>query len=277
MKPESLLNAGRYSSSWVRDFYDQTGIWWGADSDIPDEDLARGAAIERLGGAGPKRVLELGCGAGHSAAAAADYGHDVTGIDLSPRRIGQAKKLLNKPHIGRLEFQEADFYTVELAGKFDVVTYWDGFGIGTDADQRRLLRRIAKEWLAPGGCALIDVASPLWVMRREGTVQRLAPLPGVPGSVEMDRRYRFDPLHCRWIDEWQPVAAPQEALAQTIRCYTPADFLLLLEGTGLALQGLEVEGEAIDFRTDRIVTRGALMETYCYLVKLTSEEIAPTG
>ena len=268
MNPRSLLSSGHYSSAWIRDFYDQTGIWWGSDFELSEEDLFRAAAIERLCGPGSKRVLELGCGAGHSAAATAACGHSVTALDLSPRRISQAKALLKATRQGSLEFLEADFYTVELPGKFDVVTYWDGFGITTDADHRRLLHRIAREWLAPGGSALIDVASPLWVMRRAGTVDRLAPLQGVPGSVEMDRRYHFDPLHCRWIDEWQPVAAPENALSQTIRCYTPADFLLLLEGTGLTLQRLEVAGEPIDFRTDQIVTSGPLMDAYSYLVQL---------
>ena len=71
MKPRSLLATGHYSSAWIRDFYDQTGIWWGSDSEVSEEDHFRAAAIERLCGPGTKRVLELGCGAGHSAAATA--------------------------------------------------------------------------------------------------------------------------------------------------------------------------------------------------------------
>jgi hypothetical protein len=268
MKPKSLLNAGRYSSDWVRDFYDQTGIWWGPDSEIPEEDLVRAAAIERFCGPGPKCVLELGCGSGHTALATASCGHSVIGVDLSPRRIQQAQELLNVPHGGALAFQEGDYYTVDLPGKFDAVTCWDGFGVNSDVDHRRLLRRIAKEWLAPGGCALIEVASPMWVIPRAGTEERLDPLPGVPGSVEMIRRCRFDPLHSRWIDEWQPAADPENALAQTIRCYSPADFLLLLEGTGLAMQRLEVAGAEVDFRSDRIVTSGPLVDAYSYLVQL---------
>jgi hypothetical protein len=29
---------------------------------------------------------------------------------------------------------------VELSEQFDVVCYWDGFGVGTDQDQRHLLQ-----------------------------------------------------------------------------------------------------------------------------------------
>ena len=50
-----------------------------------------------------------------------------------------------------MEMVRADFYTVALDGRFDVVCCWEVFGLGDDADQRRLLRRIEAEWLAPGG------------------------------------------------------------------------------------------------------------------------------
>ena len=268
MKTKSLFQQGVYSLDWVQAFYDQTGIWWGPGSEAPEEDLARAESIRRLCGPGPKRVLELGAGAGHTAAAMAGRGHNVVAVELSPVRARQAQELALVPRAGTFAVLEADFNTVELPGRFDVVCYWDGFGIGSDADHRRLLERIAGCWLAPGGSVLMDVASTLWAARNAGTEQRLPPLPGVPDSVEMLRRFHFDPLHCRWIDEWQPVAKPEKTLAQTVRCYTPTDFLLLLEGTGLSLHRIEVNGQALDFQGGRITTSGPLMEAYSYLVQL---------
>jgi SAM-dependent methyltransferase len=268
MKTVSLFQMGTYSVDWVRDFYDQAGIWWGPDTDEPAEDKARAEIVERLCGAGTKRILELGAGAGRTAAAMADAGHTVVAVELSPIRAQQARDLLNVVRKGSLTVLEADFYTVELEGRFDVVCYWDGFGIGSDADHRRLLQRIARDWLAPDGCVLMDVANPVWAVRTAGSEQLLSPLEGVPGSVEMMRRSHFDPLHCRWIDEWQPTAEPGQALAQTVRCYTPVDFLLLLEGTGLALGRIEVDGQVLDVEPDEITTSGLLMEAYSYLVQL---------
>jgi hypothetical protein len=87
----------------------------------------------------------------------------------------------------------------------------------------------------------------------------------------MIERCHFDPVHCRWIDEWEPTAAPESALAQTIRCYTPADLLLLLEGTGLALKHIEVGGQVLDLDANNITIAGALMQAWCYLVQLSSE------
>jgi hypothetical protein len=114
----------------------------------------------------------------------------------------------------------------------------------------------------------VEVYNPIRPARDAGTEERLAPLKGVPGSIEMFERCHFDPVRCRWIDEWVPTAAPENALAQTIRCYTPADFLLLLVGTGLTLKHIEVDGQALDVRANTITTSGALMQAWCYLVQL---------
>jgi hypothetical protein len=175
------------------------------------------------------------------------------------------------PRKGSLTVLQADFYTVRLDGRFDVVCCWEVFGLGSDADQRRMLGRIAREWLAPDGSLLMDVYSPIRPARDADTQETLPPLPGVTGSVEMIERCHFDPVHCRWIDEWRPTAEPGKALAQTLRCYTPADLLLLLEGTGLALKRIEVDGAALDFQTDAITTSGPLMKAWSYLAQLTAD------
>ncbi len=232
---------------------------------------ARVKLIERLCGAGPRRVLELGAGGGGTAAAMADYGYSVVAVELNPVAAAYAIKRFKAPYNGAVTFLEADFYTVELEGQFDVVTCWQAFGIGSDADQRRLLKRIAQEWLAPGGSVLMDVYHPAGPARDHGKEWRLAPLPGVPGSVEMIERCQYDPVQGRWIDEWQPVANPENALAQTVRCYTPADLVLLLEGTELCLKTVEIEGEAIDVAANaQMAAKDWFARDYGYLVQLVS-------
>jgi SAM-dependent methyltransferase len=269
MTPYSLFASGHHSRGWIADFYDQAAEWWGPDPQAPGVHEARRQAIERLSGPGPLRALELGAGSGHSAAALADAGHAVVAVELSPARAALARQLARAPRLGTLAVVEGDFYTAEVAGPFDVVACWETFGLGSDADQRRLLRRIATEWLAPGGRALVDVYNPARPARDAGTEERLAPLPGVPGSVEMFERCHFDARHCRWIDEWVPVAAPGEALAQSIRCYSPADLALLLEGTGLALLHLEVEEEVLPADDAAAITLSpALLQAWSYLAVL---------
>ncbi len=272
MKPMSLFQQGNYSTAWVKDFYTQAGKWWGADAGAPELEQARVEIVERLCGAGTKKILELGSGAGGTAAALAKQGHRVTAVELSPIYAQLARELAAVPYQGSLTTLEADFYSVELAERFDVVCYWDGFGVGSDADHRRLFRRIAQDWLAPGGSALIEVFSPIKPARSAGTEEQLDPLEGVPESVEMVRRYHFDPVQCRWIDEWQPTLHPENALAQAIRCYTPVDFLLLLENTGLAVKRIEVEGEELNLEANAITCEGLLMDAWSYLVQLSAAE-----
>jgi SAM-dependent methyltransferase len=266
LKPTSLLHQGRYSLDWVKDFYVQSDIWWGADAGekyYPDRLLA----IQRLCGPGMKQILELGAGSGAVAARMAQMGHTVVAVELTEAiQVAQALDQTGWP--GSLTALEADFYTVELEGVFDLICYWDGFGVGSDADQRRLLHRIGREWLAPNGSVLIDIFCPFRFARHADTEEILPPLEGVPGSVEMRHRCHFDPLYCRWIDEWQPTATPVLALAQIIRCYSPPDFVLLLEGSGLELERIEVDGDVLEFTTNRITPSGPLLETYSYLVKL---------
>lgn len=278
MGTTSLFAMGRHSREWIRDFYDQAAVWWGPDPQQPGVHEARRAALERLCGPGPLRVLELGSGSGHTAAALADAGHEVVAVELSPGRARHARELARAPRRGSLTSVEGDFYTVGVEGPFQAICCWETFGLGSDADQRRLLERIAREWLAPGGRVLLDVYSPCRPAREAGTEVRLDPLRGVPGSVEMFERCHFDPRHGRWIDEWVPVGHPELALAQSIRCYTPADFLLLLEGTGLALERIEVGEEAFDIgRADGgqpITLSPTWLEAWSYLAVLGAAEPA---
>jgi SAM-dependent methyltransferase len=272
VEPSSLLRAGRYSRGWAKGFYTQAGIWWGTDPQDAGTHHARVETVARLCGPGARRVLDLGTGSGHTAAALADAGHAVVGVEFSPTAIGYAQELLALPRKGALAILEGDYYTIELEGRFDVLCWWQGFGLGSDADQRRVLGRIAHEWLAPGGSALIEVYNPIWAARHAGREVRLAALEGVPGSVAMTERWHFDPIYSRWIDEWEPVADPEEALAQTVRCYTPADLLLLLEGTGLTLRRVEVNGCEVDFSSHQIGLGGPLMEEWSYLAQLVRAE-----
>ncbi len=222
---------------WVPGFYSRTGEWWGpAEARITGRDHERVALLHRHAGSAPRRVLELGSGYGTTAAATARAGHTVTAVELSDRvRFGAALAT------ERLTVVHDDFYTVELPGPFDVVTYWNGFGVGTDADQRRLLRRIAADWLRPGGVALIDVSDPFVWFSWHGDETHRLPDPSRGYAYELHERTTFDPATCTATDTWWPAGRADEAISQTLRCYTPADLTLLLEGTGLVLAGIGEE------------------------------------
>lgn len=269
MKRQSLLQLGSYAADWVRDFYAQAFIWWGPEPhDDPAVHTARTATAERLCGPGPHRVLDLAGGAGQTAATFAARGHAAVLVESDAASAAHARRLALTASPGSLTVVEGDIRTVPLDGHFDVICWYEGFGLGSDEDQRAMLRRIEREWLAPQGSALIDIYNPARPLRRAGEEVRLAALPGVPGSVEMIERCHFDPIHCRWIDEWQPTQAPENALAQAIRCYSPADLKLLLEGTGLSLRRIEFAGQAVDMPDERVVISPPLLDEWAYLAQL---------
>jgi len=133
----------------------------GADPQSLGVHKNRVETVARLCGAGSKKILDLGTGPGATAAALADAGHQVIAVELNPSRANFARDLTRIPRKGSLIVLEDDFYTMELNQRFDLVCCWETFGLGTDADQPHLLKRIANEWLGPNGSVLMDVYSPV--------------------------------------------------------------------------------------------------------------------
>ncbi|MEZ0110099.1 SAM-dependent methyltransferase [Catenulispora sp. EB89] len=264
---------------WSRDFYSTTGRWWGpAESGVTERDHERVALVRTASAATSEAttMLELGCGYGSTAALAARSGFQVLGIDISDR-LQFARRYLDEAAPGTLGFAYADFYRFAARRRFDVICYWNGFGIGTDADQRVLLRRIAQEWLAPGGVALIDVANPLAWSRWAGEVEHKAARPQDGYRYALTERIDFDPIGCRYIDTWWEQDHPERAHTQTGRCYTPADFELLLAGTGLTLNAAYVNGVAIGDDGDAASRAGLLTERHEWLAVLRADDAGCAG
>ncbi|MGK5683394.1 class I SAM-dependent methyltransferase [Actinoplanes sp. URMC 104] len=225
---------------WVAGFYSRTGAWWGdAEARLTGRDHRRVALIRAHAGDRPGRVLELGSGYGTTAVAAALAGHEVTAIEISDR-AGRTARLAAGVPPGALTVIRGDFYAVRPRGRFDVVCYWNGFGVGDDEDQRRLLRRIAREWLAPGGVALIDVFNPYVWAGWDGDREHRPARPDEGYPYELFEHTTFDRETSVATDTWWPAADPESAISQRLRCYSPADLRLLLEGTGLRLAALDV-------------------------------------
>lgn len=224
---------------WVKEFFDVAGSWWGAPQ-VRQSDHDRVATIERICGPGPKRILELGAGGGTTACVTAQAGHDVTAIELSSTRVQHMRERAGELALDSLHVVAGDFYEANLGRSFDCVVYWNGFGIGSDNDQRRLLRRVGAEWVTPGGPFIVDVMAPYRWIRDAGNTYVEEDVAGLVNGRG------FDPIAGRFIDSWWPIEQEQDAQSQSGRCYTPADLRLLVEGTSLQVQRMEVDGEAFD-------------------------------
>jgi 2-polyprenyl-3-methyl-5-hydroxy-6-metoxy-1,4-benzoquinol methylase len=99
----------------------------------------------------PLRILEVGCGTGWLSAQLQRYGQ-VTGIDLSPEAIAEAK--VRAPGI---TFVAGDFAAVELNGPFSFVVSADV--IAHVQDQAKFIERIAR-LMSPGGTFVLMTQNP---------------------------------------------------------------------------------------------------------------------
>ena len=98
-------------------------------------------------GAGPRsRVLSLGCGIGDTELLLAPHVGEVTGVDLSPSAIRQARADADRMEIANARFIEG----TDAEGRYDAVIAIFFLHHLADADLEALPGRL-KEWLVPGG------------------------------------------------------------------------------------------------------------------------------
>ena len=255
---------------WVKSFYEKQHLWanvYAGDVKAYHRDKARSISLpERIP---PYDMLELGCGGGQMAAALADLGHSVIAVDVNPEAIRNARRLAKSRPDAKITLIEGDFYTFSKgeplsAGEalseeeaFDIVCYFDGFGIGTDADQQRLLQQIVA-WLRKDGRAFIEIYTPWYWKRVAGTTMEWP---------DASRRYGFDDAGCRILDTWWPTGCPNDAVTQSLRCYSPEDLESLLDGTGLSLVDVRA-GSSLDNRTKTFYPKAPLEDAMQYMAIL---------
>ena len=249
---------------WVKSFYEKQHQWANVYADNVEADHRdKSESIVLPGRRAPYRILELGCGGGQMTAALADLGHSVTAVDLNPDAIRNAHRLANARPNAQITLIEGDFYTfspgeaLDSEELFDIVCYFDGFGIGTDADQQRLLQRVAG-WLENDGRAFIEIYTPWYWKRTAGTTIEWG---------DLCRRYEFDKAGCRMLDTWWPTGHSADAVTQSLRCYSPGDLESLLDGIGLALVDVQ-SGPSFDHETQTLHPNAPLERAMQYMAIL---------
>jgi hypothetical protein len=153
---------------------------------------------------------------------------------------------------------------VFLPETFDVICYWDGFGIGSDDDQVTLLKRVA-DWLKPDGSALIDVYTPWYWAHTVGKSWVLG---------DARREYGFDAVGCRMIDSWWPVNDESQKVTQSLRCYSPADLTLITNMAGLTIQDIE-PGGALNYDTWEFTEHVPLHQAFSYVAHVVHSQSVP--
>jgi SAM-dependent methyltransferase len=132
--------------------------------DLIYQSKAYGAEADRvlalINADAPLSFFEMGCGTGLHAAAMAEHGHTVHGIDLSPQMLARAESRLAElpaPLSARLSFEQGDVRTYRTNRQFDCVTslfHVASYQTGT-ADLEKMVQT-AHTHLKPGGTFVFD-------------------------------------------------------------------------------------------------------------------------
>nr|WP_208752130.1 class I SAM-dependent methyltransferase [Bacillus cereus] len=198
-------------------------------------------------------MLELGAGNGGFARAMSKLRVKMTTVELVRELVMFAKEHSTND----IAIHCADFYKINLEEKFDVVSYLDGFGVGTDDEQLILLKRI-KNWMKDDGCALIDIYQPLYWKKVSGQEMLL--------SSAM-RKYEYDSINERMLDHWWHPNNPNDIVTQSLRCYTVDEISNLCAEAGLSIVGI-FPGGAYDFEEGKYKEQASLNECLSYLIKV---------
>jgi SAM-dependent methyltransferase len=163
MAEDKALTAGKFSAlsrGWSeREYRDPSGF------------MRRRAAMVREWGTVLRpgdRVLELGCGDGALSCVLASEGFDVTGVDISPGMIEEAKRRAERES-SPARFEVADNDTLNAAEPFDaVVSFMGAFFTYTESPSEFLSRvaplvrkKVIVDWNFRSPCTIEEAARAL--------------------------------------------------------------------------------------------------------------------
>jgi SAM-dependent methyltransferase len=173
-------------------------------------------------------MLDLGCGAGRHSLHLAQYGYDVTGLDLSANSIAHAKKFSS----AILSFVQGDMREPFGDEEYNYVfSFFTSFGYFNDCDNIRVAQNMA-DALKPGGTLVIDY------LNIHTALKKIVPFE----VIERDQIHFFV---ARWFDAnfiYKRIAVSdlndvQETIfTERVNLFGLQDFVNMFSQLGLSLQ-----------------------------------------
>jgi SAM-dependent methyltransferase len=177
------------------------------------------------------RILDAPCGHGRIARRLAVAGMEVTGVDLTPAYLEQARSDPLLPP-GAVTYLEGDIRSLPVDGPFDAVVCWlNSFGYYDDADCHRVLHEFHRA-LRDGGKVAIDT------MHHDAGVRHFTPAPDAVvvqrGDDTMVEVSTFDPVGGRMVIERtvHRGGAPPRRASYFVRLPTPPEWVVWLQAAG---------------------------------------------
>jgi SAM-dependent methyltransferase len=191
--------------------------------------------------AGPKNILDLGCGTGNHALPLAERGHRVTGVDRSPGMLAQARakaaalSLAHPP-----DFLEGDVRRLDLDQRFDVALMMF-MVLGYQYENADLVAALTglRKHLAPAGLFVFDVWNGLAVLAQRPGERTVETSVGDTRIVRKTRT-RLDAVaqlcHVRFdIERTDANGTTAWEETHTVRFFFPQELDLVLRCNGMRL------------------------------------------
>ena len=197
--------------------------------------------LARHGAAGPKSILDLGCGTGNHALPLAERGHRVTGVDRSPGMLAQARAKAATLALAHAPlFVEGDVCRLDLGRRFDAALMMF-MVLGYQFENADLVAALTalRSHLAPAGLFVFDVWNGLAVLAQRPSERTVE---AIRGDTKIVRKTstRLEPIaqlcHVHFaIERTDADGTTAWEETHTVRFFFPQELDLVLRCHGLRL------------------------------------------
>ncbi len=199
-------------------------------------------------------ILEIGSGMGFQAMSFSKKGYLVEAVEIVGELCDFASKRSEEQGLN-VNFINDDFLKHQFDKKYDVIYYLDGFGVGSDSDQKSFIRKMG-ELLSDRGFIYLEVYNPLYWSKTAGVTMQI--------YGDISREYGYDLNENRMIDSWKNDSTG-DVKTQSLGCYTLNQIEKMCKDNGLKISEI-IPGGKMNYETMELIENATLEDCMSYFV-----------